>query len=159
MAAINHLCVVLVLSFTVNFIETYPLCGTMDGSPLPKETDKIYFKDNNHGIRTVEINGTVVACYPDGTLVNNPSDTSASTTGNNENDQPTLPSRIRSGNPPIFLRYSNTIDLNIFFFILTFLQIQEEIIHQTQNVLHQMVDSTQQVNHVQNKIKHIAPNY
>lgn len=110
MAAINHFYIVLVLSFTVHFIDTYPLCGTMDGSPQPTEADKIYFK-GNHGIRTVEINGTVVACYPDGTLINNTS----TATEINEPEQTSA-----TGNP---LKYAKTqlFWINFVFFFRIFL--------------------------------------
>lgn len=44
-------------------IDSTPLCGTIDGES-DKDDHKIYFKDNDHGIRTVELNGTIVGCFP-----------------------------------------------------------------------------------------------
>lgn len=42
--------------------STPPLCGAIDGEP--NDEHKIYFKDNSQGIRTIELNGTIVGCYP-----------------------------------------------------------------------------------------------
>lgn len=39
-----------------------PLCGAIDGEA--KDEYKIYFRDKDHGIRTIEMNGTIVGCYP-----------------------------------------------------------------------------------------------
>lgn len=96
----SHLIVVnlfVLLNVVINahIIETTPLCGTMDGSPPPKNADKIYFKDRAQGIRTVEVNGTVYACYPDGTMVDTAS-SGASDSGETVDDT-TLQSRIQSG--------------------------------------------------------------
>lgn len=85
----------LILNVIAHVIETVPLCGTMDGSPLPKDSDKIYFKDRTLGIRTVEINGKVYACYPDGTMVDTTS--SKSSESNETIDESTLNSRIQNG--------------------------------------------------------------
>lgn len=95
----SHLVVVnlfLLLNIVINahIIETTPLCGTMDGSP-PKDSDKIYFKDRAQGIRTVEVNGTIYACYPDGTMVDTAS-SGAADSGETIDDS-TLQSRIQSG--------------------------------------------------------------
>lgn len=52
-------------------IETIPICGKIP--PIvkevlpPRDTQKIYFKDKDNGIRTMEINGTIIGCYPDAT--------------------------------------------------------------------------------------------
>lgn len=94
---ICHLCIfnLLVLNVIAHVIETLPLCGTMDGS-LPKDMDRIYFKDRTQGIRTVEINGKVYACYPDGTMVDTTADISSES--NETVDDDTLNSRIQSGN-------------------------------------------------------------
>lgn len=94
----SHLIIVnllLLLNVVINahIIETAPLCGTMDGSKPPKDNDKIYFKDRAQGIRTVEINGTIYACYPDGTMV----DTTQSSDSGETVDDTTLQSRIQSG--------------------------------------------------------------
>ncbi|XP_055296612.1 protein spaetzle-like isoform X2 [Sitodiplosis mosellana] len=75
---VSNLCIfgLLMLSVMANVMELTPLCGTMDGSP-PKDSDKIYFKDKNQRIRTIEVNGTIFACYPDGTMVEPNSSSSA----------------------------------------------------------------------------------
>lgn len=88
---ISHLCIftLLVLQTISHVIQEIPLCGTMDGSLPPKENDKIYFKDNQ-GIRTVQVNGSIIACYPDGTMV----DTKSS---GETIDATSLDSRIREG--------------------------------------------------------------
>lgn len=91
----SHLCTFafLVLHVVSHVIDTIPLCGTMDGSG-PKGSDKIYFKDLQ-GIRTIEVNGTVIACYPDGT----PVDSNSSSSSEEEVlDGARLNSRIREGN-------------------------------------------------------------
>lgn len=44
-------------------IDLIPLCGTAIDSEA-RDEHKIYFKDGDHGIRTVEMNGTIVGCYP-----------------------------------------------------------------------------------------------
>lgn len=49
-----------VLGYVVD--SSSPLCGTIDG--LPANEHRIYFKDIDHGIRTVELNGKIVGCYP-----------------------------------------------------------------------------------------------
>lgn len=85
----------LTLNVIAHVIETVPLCGTMDGSP-PKDSDKIYFKDRTQGIRTVEINGKVYACYPDGTSVS--TNSSNSSESNETLDDSELNARIQSGN-------------------------------------------------------------
>lgn len=97
-----QLCILnlLILNVIAHVIESVPLCGTMDGSP-PKDSDKIYFKDRNLGIRTVEINGKIYACYPDGTMVDTSS--SKSSESNETIDETTLNSRIQSGKNRIFL--------------------------------------------------------
>lgn len=41
-------------------IATLPLCGKIDGD----DEHKIYFLDNDSGIRTIEMNGTIVGCIP-----------------------------------------------------------------------------------------------
>lgn len=47
-----------------------PLCGAIDGEA--KDEHKIYFRDNNRGIRTIEMNGTIVGCYPNALVVDEP---------------------------------------------------------------------------------------
>lgn len=119
----SHLIVLnllLLLNVVINahIIETTPLCGTMDGSPPPKDSDKIYFKDRAQGIRTVEVNGTIYACYPDGTMVDTASSSSAQASDSGETiDDTTLQSRIQSGK-----FYSYFLNLSVFFpFLFLFL--------------------------------------
>lgn len=100
---ISHWCIfnLLMLGVIANVIDLAPLCGTMDGSPQ-KDNDRIYFKDRSQRIRTVEVNGTVYACYPDGTMI----DTTSSSSAENSNEQITghqLAHRIRDGNQSIFM--------------------------------------------------------
>lgn len=105
---IRHLCIwnLLILNVIAHVIETVPLCGTMDGSP-PKDSDKIYFKDRTQGIRTVEINGKVYACYPDGTMVDTAASNSAES--NETVDDGTLNSRIQNGNHFSFLSLNDLL--------------------------------------------------
>lgn len=101
---VSHLCIfsLLMLSVMANVLELTPLCGTMDGSP-PKDSDKIYFKDKNQRIRTVEVNGTIYACYPDGTMIDTTSSSSAETSGERITG-PQLHDRIRDGNQFCFYK-------------------------------------------------------
>lgn len=94
--AVNWL---LLLNVVINAqsIATTPLCGTMDGSTPPKDSDKIYFKDRAQGIRTVEVNGTIYACYPDGTMVDTASSSQSAESDGETVDDTTLQSRIQSG--------------------------------------------------------------
>lgn len=102
---ISHLCIFNLLMFSaiasvIDLTQQTPLCGTMDGSPQ-KDSDKIYFKDRSQRIRTVEVNGTIYACYPDGTMV----DTTSSSSAENSNERITgyqLADRIHDGNKSIF---------------------------------------------------------
>lgn len=51
------------LSCVVAYVmDLTPLCGTIDSEG--RDEHKIYFKDGDHGIRTVEMNGTIIGCYP-----------------------------------------------------------------------------------------------
>lgn len=107
---VSHLCIfsLLMLSVMANVMELTPLCGTMDGSS-PKDSDKIYFKDKNQRIRTVEVNGTIYACYPDGTMVEPNSSSSAESSGERTITGPQLNGsqlidRIRDGNHFGFLK-------------------------------------------------------
>lgn len=105
---ISHLCIFNLLMFSViasviDLTPQTPLCGTMDGSPQ-KDSDKIYFKDRSQRIRTVEVNGTIYACYPDGTMVDTTS--SSSSSAENSNERITgyqLADRIHDGNINLFL--------------------------------------------------------
>lgn len=47
--------------------STPPLCGGIGGES--NEGHKIYFRDNDRGIRTVEMNGTIVGCFPNALVV------------------------------------------------------------------------------------------
>lgn len=102
----------LLLNVVINahIIETTPLCGTMDGSPPPKDSDKIYFKDRAQGIRTVEVNGTIYACYPDGTMVDTASSSGQASDSAESIDDTTLQSRIQSGK----FQYTNFYTLTFF---------------------------------------------
>lgn len=40
-----------------------PLCGTMDGSLSTIGDHKIFFKDEDHAVRTIELNGRIIGCY------------------------------------------------------------------------------------------------
>lgn len=41
-----------------------PLCGTTDGTHgSTGDNHKIYFKDNDHAVQTVELNGQIIGCY------------------------------------------------------------------------------------------------
>lgn len=94
-----NLLLLLNIFINAHMIEMTPLCGTMDGSPPPKDQDKIYFKDRTQGIRTVEVNGTVYACYPDGTMIDTTSSAQSAESGETIDDT-TLQSRIQSGKVP-----------------------------------------------------------
>lgn len=80
------------LSVIVSVVELTPLCGgRIDGTPQT-DSDKIYFKDKTQRIRTIEINGTVYACYPDGTMVDT---TSSSSSAETSNERPLSEQEIR----------------------------------------------------------------
>lgn len=40
-----------------------PLCGTVDGSLASIGDHKIFFKDDDHAVRTIEFNGRIIGCY------------------------------------------------------------------------------------------------
>lgn len=41
-----------------------PLCGALDGTlPATGDDHKIYFKDDDQAVRTVEMNGQIIGCY------------------------------------------------------------------------------------------------
>lgn len=71
--AINNIGLAVVLAFyiVISVTQAHPPCGRLDNlapsSGRPKD-DRIHFRDQQ-GIRTTVINGTVIACYPDGTMV------------------------------------------------------------------------------------------
>lgn len=115
-----ELCILnlLILNVIAHVIETVPLCGTMDGSP-PKDSDRIYFKDRNLGIRTVEINGKIYACYPDGTMVDTSS--SKSSESNETIDDTTLHSRIKSGKNHIYTYFSIEFHFRFFFCLTSYI--------------------------------------
>ncbi|XP_055296613.1 protein spaetzle-like [Sitodiplosis mosellana] len=99
---VSHLCIfsLLALSVMANVMELTPLCGTMDGLP-PKDSDKIYFKDKNQRIRTVEVNGTTYACYSDGTMIESNSSSSAGNSGKMPINGTQLNDRIRDEKPNV----------------------------------------------------------
>lgn len=96
----SHLCLftlLLVITQYVRVIELTPLCGRSGGSSSSpsleaKNTDKIYFLDQQQDIRTVEINGTIVTCFDDGTIINATSAAPASKSNSNG-----LQTRIENG--------------------------------------------------------------
>lgn len=108
----------LLLNVVINAhtIVATPLCGTMDGSAPPKDQDKIYFKDRTQGIRTVEVNGTVYACYPDGTMIDTTSSAQSSDSGETIDDT-TLHSRIQSGTVPFSFYLSDDLS-QVFAFVV-----------------------------------------
>lgn len=79
---VSHLFILslLVLNVIANVVDLTPMCGTIDGSP-PKDSTKIYFKDDSQRIRTIEVNGRTYACYPDGTMIDTTSSSSAEVNG------------------------------------------------------------------------------
>lgn len=116
-----NLLLLLIVVINAHIIETTPLCGTMDGSP-PKDSDKIYFKDRAQGIRTVEVNGTIYACYPDGTMVDTASSAQSSDSGETIDDT-TLQSRIQSGKKMFTLTFScHSLSLSLTSFFNFFIQ-------------------------------------
>lgn len=74
----NHLCLfnlLVIIAQYVYVIEMTPVCGRTDASSSSsssktKNTDKIYFLDQQQSIFTEEINGTIVNCFADGTIIN-----------------------------------------------------------------------------------------
>lgn len=82
----HHLCLfnLLVITQCVHVIEMTPVCGrTGASSSSPsssssataasletKNTDKIYFFDQQQSIHTEQINGIIITCYADGTIIN-----------------------------------------------------------------------------------------
>lgn len=68
---VSHLCMfnVLLSSVAVYDTESTPLCGRMNGSTSLNDNDHIYFPDQSNGIRRMEINGTIITCNPDGTII------------------------------------------------------------------------------------------
>lgn len=102
-------------SVMANVMELTPLCGTMDGS-APKDSDKIYFKDKSQRIRTVEVNGTIYACYPDGTMVEPNSSSSAENSGERTINEAQINDRIRNGNHFAFMNLISNSQYFSFFF-------------------------------------------
>lgn len=55
----------LILSVMSYAVDPIPLCSAMDGSISTQDNHRIYYKDKDHGITTIEVNGTIIGCYPD----------------------------------------------------------------------------------------------
>ena len=76
MKRMSHLCLfnLLVITQYVRVIEMTPICGrtgaSSSSSLATKNTDKIYFVDPQEDIYTEEINGTIVSCFADRTIIN-----------------------------------------------------------------------------------------
>lgn len=113
---ISHLCLLnlLVITEYVRVIEMTPLCGrthalsssssstsSSSSSSGTKNTDKIYFLDQQQTIHTEEINGTIVSCFADGTIINATSKATAS-----DSDGSGLKSRIENGKYKISSEFS-----------------------------------------------------
>lgn len=101
----SHLCLFNLLMITqyLRVIEMTPLCGRSAGSSSDtKNTDKIYFLDQQQSIHSEEINGTIVFCFADGTIINA---TSVSAVAAPNFNSGTLKSRIENG------KYGNSLIL------------------------------------------------
>lgn len=92
----SHLNVFTVLLFGV-FVygtESTPLCGRMNGSSAVNDKDQIYFPDHGNDIRRIEINGTIIACNSDGTIISaTPANESLAT----DTDEDRLRKRLEHG--------------------------------------------------------------
>lgn len=69
----NLTILLVIINVAVGVIQAVP-CGNTLGSPPPSSSpssydDRIYFKPDSQGIQTIDINGTIYACYPDGTMI------------------------------------------------------------------------------------------
>lgn len=107
MRKMSHLCLInlLVITQCVHVIEMTPVCGrTGDSSSTSaskstsseaKSTDKIYFLDQQQSIHTEEINGVIVTCFADGTIINATS--AAAATASND-DGPKSKIKFENGN-------------------------------------------------------------
>lgn len=63
---IFNIVILSVTSYAIDSIsDSIPLCGSLDGSLSSKDNQRIHFKDKDQGIRTVEMNGTIIGCYAD----------------------------------------------------------------------------------------------
>lgn len=82
MRKMSHLCLfnLLVIAQCVHVIEMTPVCGRTGASSSSsasastpsetKNTDKIYFFDQQQSIHSEEINGIIITCFADGTIIN-----------------------------------------------------------------------------------------
>lgn len=84
---ISHLYVfnVLLLGVFVYNTRSTPLCSRMNGSSAVNDKDQIYFPDNGNDIRRIEINGTIIACNSDGTIISATSANESHTVGTDGN--------------------------------------------------------------------------
>lgn len=101
---VSHLCIfnMLMLNVIAKVVDLTPMCGTMDGSP-PKDSDKIYFKDDSQGIRTIEVNGKTYACYPDGTMIDRTSSSSSAEVNDDKFSGTQLNDGMHDGNMILWL--------------------------------------------------------
>lgn len=61
---IGHLYIFATLVFgVIAYAVDSPLCGTMDGSLRTIGDHKIFFKDDDRAVRTIELNGRIIGCY------------------------------------------------------------------------------------------------
>lgn len=89
----------MLLLSVVGFAIDIPLCGSIDGSKSSRDTDQIIFKGQQM-IRTIEVNGTIHACYPDGSPVE---PTSSSADSGDRLSGTALAGRIGEGNQSAIL--------------------------------------------------------
>lgn len=88
----SHLCLLnlLVIAQYVHVIEMTPICGRTDASSSSsssleaKNTDKIYFLDPQQSVHTQVINGTLIYCFADGTIINATSADAAEAAASND---------------------------------------------------------------------------
>lgn len=69
-----------ILSVMSYAVDPIPLCSALDGSLSSKDEHRIYYKDKDYGITTIEVNGTIFGCYPDPLTVDASSATNRSFT-------------------------------------------------------------------------------
>lgn len=64
---ISHLFILnlFILSVMSYAVDPISLCSALDGSLASTDDHRIFYKDKDFGITTIEVNGTIVGCYPD----------------------------------------------------------------------------------------------
>lgn len=99
---ISHLhllnCLLLLIVQYVHQTESV-LCGKVGESAQLNDTDKIYFADQAHGIHTVQINGTIISCYANGTIIN------TTATAGDSNQEERFPLGVKNGKFPKIYRF------------------------------------------------------